>query len=64
MSNVYYCHRCQAHTLWEELKRGSTRERCVNCNDVFPCRTACKHFDCMQDRGEDLPAGVTDASFK
>lgn len=43
---------------WQPM-RGGKRERCVNCGDVYPCRTACEHVDCILDTGRELPDYVS-----
>lgn len=44
---------------WESMSRGSKRERCTNCGDVYPCAHACGHYDCIVDTGRTLPEHVT-----
>jgi len=44
---------------WKQLKRGSSRERCAKCKDVYPCRHACAHVDCIVDTGRALPDHIT-----
>lgn len=39
--------------------RGGNRERCAKCKTEYPCAHACKHYDCMIERGEALPEHVT-----
>ncbi len=38
------------------MRRGSKHVRCTKCGDIFPCRHACEHLDCMHARGDKLPA--------
>lgn len=44
-------HRCRPHGTceWKPV-RGSFREVCVKCRDVFPCRFSCGHHDCIETR--------------
>ena len=44
---------------WQPLKRGSNREQCRTCGDVFPCRYECSHIDCRLAMNEPLPEWVT-----
>jgi hypothetical protein len=45
---------------WQPLKRGSSRERCTKCKDVYPCRgNNCAHVDCIVDTGRTLPEHIT-----
>lgn len=44
------CHKCRVVTLWTPLRRGSKREQCVGCKDVFPCRSKCDHLDCADEK--------------
>ena len=47
---------------WQPMKRrGSTREQCTKCADVFPCRHACEHLDCIAATGRGMPDWVADA---
>ncbi len=39
--------------------RGGRHVECTVCKDVFPCRTECGHFDCIQATGRQLPDWVT-----
>ena len=39
--------------------RGGKRERCAKCSTEYPCAHACKHVDCMADRGEPMPEHIT-----
>lgn len=47
---------------WHPLQRGSDREQCRTCGDVFPCRHACDHLDCRLATQRPLPYWVTLAS--
>ena len=47
---VEFCHKCNSETLWETMRRGSKREQCVSCKDVFPCRSKCDHLDCQDEK--------------
>jgi hypothetical protein len=42
--------------MWVPMKRGSSHEKCIKCQTVFPCRHRCEHLDCITERGEALPA--------
>lgn len=45
--------KCRLREHTDVRIRGSSRVRCTTCGDVFPCRTACEHFDCgMVNAGE------------
>ncbi len=50
--------KCRHHD-WKPLKRGSSRERCTKCMDVYPCRHDCAHADCIVDTGRTLPDHIT-----
>jgi hypothetical protein len=39
----------------QRSRNGLLREKCCKCGDIFPCRNACGHYDCMQARGEPSP---------
>jgi hypothetical protein len=40
------------------MKRGGAHEQCTKCLDVFPCRHACDHLDCIVATGRALPEYV------
>jgi hypothetical protein len=40
---------------WKPMKRGGAHEQCTKCGDVFPCRSACEHLDCIVATGRTLP---------
>jgi hypothetical protein len=46
-----YCNVCGHETTWAK-KRGGKREVCGGCQGIFPCAHACRHWDCMEVRGE------------
>lgn len=39
---------------WKPMKRGGAHEQCTKCNDIFPCRHACEHLDCIVATGRPL----------
>lgn len=39
---------------WKPMKRGGAHEQCTKCGDVFPCRHACEHLDCIAATGRPL----------
>lgn len=39
---------------WKPMKRGGAHEQCTKCQDVFPCRSACEHLDCIAATGRPL----------
>lgn len=41
---------------WKPMKRGGAHEQCTKCHDVFPCRSACDHLDCIVATGRELPS--------
>ena len=43
------CRACKKITVWRQVRK---HWKCTGCDDVYPCRHACKHFDCMETRGE------------
>lgn len=40
---------------WKPMKRGGAHEQCTKCGDVFPCRSACEHLDCIVATGRPIP---------
>lgn len=40
---------------WKPMKRGGAHEQCTKCLDVFPCRSACEHLDCIVATGREIP---------
>jgi hypothetical protein len=54
--------KCSHHEHdWRPMKRGGAREQCTKCQDIFPCRHACDHFDCIAATGREMPEWVSDA---
>ena len=45
---------------WQPMRRGA-REQCTKCADVFPCRHACEHLDCIVATSREMPDWVADA---
>ena len=45
-----FCHKCDEVTRWSAMSRGSRREQCSGCKDVFPCRSGCDHLDCRDEK--------------
>lgn len=45
-----FCHKCDETTRWVAMSRGSRREQCSGCKDVYPCRSKCDHLDCQDEK--------------
>jgi len=43
---------------WQPMKRGGAHEQCTKCQDIFPCRHACEHLDCIAATGREMPEWV------
>lgn len=50
-----WCCECGKHTIW---KKGRVRAKCTECGTSFPCKSACRHVDCQEARGELECCGV------
>ena len=42
-----------------ELMKDDKHEKCTLCSTVYPCLLNCKHWDCIVDKGQQLPEWVT-----
>jgi hypothetical protein len=50
--------RCKPGAHVDVRMRGGKHTRCRLCGDVFPCRHACEHLDCIVATARELPANV------
>jgi hypothetical protein len=51
--------KCSPGKHQDRRMRGGNHIECIVCKDIFPCRHACEHFDCMLATGRPLPDWVT-----
>lgn len=49
---------CKKANHHDKRMRGGRHYQCTTCHDVFPCKTDCKHLDCIVATGRKLPDNV------
>ncbi len=45
-----FCLTCLRETAWRKSRCNARHLTCKGCGDVFPCRHACTHLDCIDTR--------------